>query len=257
MANLFDLDDALFEKKEEKKETKKDYDVELKKARAFSIRGLKDKALEIYNSILEEDFENEGALVGILRVHSDNFRIFEGKEIENDIFAIESMCPEIMDDEYLSYIAERSTKVKDKKPAAKKEPTSEVSGNKSFALYTPKPNATFKEIQNDGIELLEEGKYEKALSAFNQSLALAKNDEEYFDSYFYTAIALKHLKRYDEAIMMYEFALATDDTINNKTITLSQGMGECYEAIGHLETAKKYYEQAKLKPDPNKRMKEY
>jgi len=99
--NMFDLDDSLLEEK------KSDYSEDIKKARALSIRGQYDRALDIYNKILDEDYENEDALIGLLRVHSKNFREFDGKIIEDDIFAIEQMAPDTTNEEYLNYLSRR------------------------------------------------------------------------------------------------------------------------------------------------------
>ena len=111
--NMFDLDDSLLE------DNKSDYSEEIKKARALSIRGQYDRALDIYNKILDEDFENEEALIGVLRVHSKNFREFDDKKIEDDIFAIEQMAPDTTNEEYLDYLSKRE----DYKANHKKEDT--------------------------------------------------------------------------------------------------------------------------------------
>ena len=103
--------------------TKSMFDLEdIKKARALSIRGQYDRALDIYNKILDEDFENEDALIGLLRVHSKNFREFDDKKIEDDIFAIEQMAPDTTNEEYLNYLSKRDDyKAKNKARSLPKE----------------------------------------------------------------------------------------------------------------------------------------
>ena len=105
--NMFDLDDSLLQ-------TKKDYTEDLKKARALCIRGQYDRALEIYNKILDEDYENEEALIGILRVHSKDFREYVSIDIENDIHAIESLCPDTINEDYLNYLSKRKDNISTK-----------------------------------------------------------------------------------------------------------------------------------------------
>ena len=108
--NMFDLDDELLN------DNKKNYSEELKKANIFCIRERFDRALEIYNQILEEDLENEEAYVGLLRAHSKNFSVFDGEEIERDIRVIEKLFPDIMNEEYATYYGNRSKYLNNKNP---------------------------------------------------------------------------------------------------------------------------------------------
>ena len=85
-----------------------DYDAKLKKARILCIRGRFDQALAICEEILEEDMENMGAYIEILRVHTEDFTVFEGKDIEQDIHAIERLFPDIDNEEYIDYLQKRN-----------------------------------------------------------------------------------------------------------------------------------------------------
>lgn len=85
----------------------KTYDEELKRARIYCVRGQYEKALAIYNAILDEDMENQEAYLGLLRVHSEDFTILEGEEIERDIHTLETLFPDIEDAEYIHYLAKR------------------------------------------------------------------------------------------------------------------------------------------------------
>ncbi|MBR6072149.1 MAG: tetratricopeptide repeat protein [Acholeplasmatales bacterium] len=133
--SMFDLDDDLIET------NKKDYLDLLKKARALCIRGQYDRALEIYNQILDEDYENEDALIGILRVHSEDFQIFDSKEINNDIHAIEKMCPDTSNEEYLDYLSRRKKNVKteDPKKGTDSKEKSKTSNKKTDITSKVKP----------------------------------------------------------------------------------------------------------------------
>ena len=136
--NMFDLDDELLTE-----EKKSDFGEYLKKARALCIRGQYDRALEIYNKILDVDYENEEALIGILRVHSKDYREYSGETIENDIHAIETMCPDTYNDEYLKYISKRkdylSTKKEEKKPESVTQTIKTVVNEEPKPVTPPKP----------------------------------------------------------------------------------------------------------------------
>lgn len=142
--DLFDLDDSLLEEAAPKKVETSSYEVELKKARALCIRGQYDRALDIYNSILDEDFENEEALIGVLRVHSKDFTEFDNKDIDQDIHAIESMCPDTMNDEYLSYLKKRKDALATKKVV---KPVEEVKPVVAAAKPVEKPKTTTSTVK--------------------------------------------------------------------------------------------------------------
>ena len=100
--NMFDLDDSLMDS------AKKDYSEEIKRANALCMREQYDKALAIYNKVLEDDFENEGAIIGLLMAHSECFTKFESSQIEKDIRIIERMFPDTKNAEYAKYIQNRN-----------------------------------------------------------------------------------------------------------------------------------------------------
>lgn len=113
--DLFDFEIEESPKKEEKKAFKD----ELHKAEVLCIRGQYDKSLKIYESILDEDIDNQDAYLGILRVHSEDFTLFDGKDIENDIKVIEKLFEDIDNPDYLAYMKKRNVYLKEKKPAPK------------------------------------------------------------------------------------------------------------------------------------------
>ena len=102
--DLFSFDDSI---EKEFDEHHKNYDAELKKAKIYCIRGQYEKAIDIYNAILEEDMENEDAYVGLLRAHSEDFNVLEGEDIDIDIRTIETLFPEIENEEYIAYLKKR------------------------------------------------------------------------------------------------------------------------------------------------------
>lgn len=93
---------------------KNNFDEKLKKARILCIRGRFEQALAICEEILDEDMENMGAYIEILRVHSEDFTVFEGEDIDKDIHAIERLFPDIDNDEYIDYLQKRRKSLKNK-----------------------------------------------------------------------------------------------------------------------------------------------
>lgn len=91
-----------------------DYSDKLKKARIMCIRGRYEQALNIAEEILDDDPENMGAYIEILRVHSDDFSIFEGEEIDKDIRAIEKLFPDIDNDEYIEFLRNKKKAISNK-----------------------------------------------------------------------------------------------------------------------------------------------
>ncbi len=122
--DLFDLDDSLVEKK--------DHQEELKKANILCIREQYDRAIDIYNKILDEDMECEGAYVGLLKAHSECFTKYEGEQIEKDIRVIERMFPDICDDEYISYLKKRKEAKSSQKPVSSKPVEKKKESNSSY-----------------------------------------------------------------------------------------------------------------------------
>ena len=98
----------------------------LRKADILCLREQYDRAIDIYNQILDEDMECEEAYVGLLKAHSEYFTIFSGEQIDKDIRIIERIFPDIENEEYLTFLKKRkeaktasqrveSTKVEEKK----------------------------------------------------------------------------------------------------------------------------------------------
>ena len=246
MGNLFDLDDNLL--KEEKKETK-DLSVELKKARALCIRGQRDRALEIYNAILEEDFENEQALLGILRVHSENFRIYEGKQVEDDVYAIESMCPDIMDEEYLNYISKRNDALKNTKEEPKKAEEKKTDAKNEEAPKKSEPAETFDSLYEKARGIGEDD-YDKAIALFQKAITLTDNKDKLKKAYYeigelYSSLADETYedKYYHLAIENYEKAKKNAGKDHYFYVSLFN-IGHMYYALEDYETALDYYKQS-------------
>ena len=119
--DLFDFDVQVEEKKT-------DFSQQIELANVLCIRGQYERAIKIFNDILDVDYKCEEAYVGLLRAHSEDFSLFEGKEIEQDIKAIEKLFPDIMNKDYVQYISLRNknlkkTPIKEEKPSPTKSKT--------------------------------------------------------------------------------------------------------------------------------------
>lgn len=218
MGNMFDLDDNLL--KEDKKETK-DYSELLKKANIFCMRELFDKALAIYNEILEEDMENEEAYIGLLKVHSAYFTKYDGDEIEKDIRIIERMFPDTVNEEYAKYCLERKKALASKKPEPKPEPKVEVKEEKkeeTKKVVEPKkeekkPVSSFvfnADIQK-GMHNIDHGSWKKALEV--SSSLLNSHTEELYSLYIY-GMANYGKERYNDMKKYLELFLSKIDKNN-------------------------------------------
>ena len=84
-------------------------DKNLAKARVMCIRGKFADALKIYEGIVDEEFENVDGYIGILRVHSKNFTVYDGAEIENDVEVIRQISrgEYTKDEEFTAYLTAR------------------------------------------------------------------------------------------------------------------------------------------------------
>ena len=100
--NMFDLDDELLNDNK--------YSEELDRADSLCMREQFDRAIEIYNKVLDSDMRNERALLGILKVHSAYYTIYDGPGIEKDIRIIERVLPNINNPEYLYYCKKKNSK---------------------------------------------------------------------------------------------------------------------------------------------------
>lgn len=104
--DLFNFDESLADGFNTNQQ-KNDYEEKLKKARILCIRGRFKQALAICEEILDEDMENMGAYIELLRVHTEDFTVYEGIEIDKDIHAIERLFPDIDNEEYIDYLQKR------------------------------------------------------------------------------------------------------------------------------------------------------
>ena len=141
----------------------------LKKARVFCIRERFDEALKIYESIVDEDIECVAGYIGILRVHSKDYTVYDGAEIEKDLKIISKIGDgsEADDDEYVDYLKKRKEYLS-KKTAAPATPVNS-SSEKTAPVAPSAPAATAKPTLPDGIlskeeavKLYEQKKYDVA-----------------------------------------------------------------------------------------------
>lgn len=80
-------------------------------------------------------------------------------------------------------------------------------------------------------------KFKKALRAFDYAVLI---DEGFIGGYLEKAKTLEELERYEEAIQNYLITLELDDP----TAFVYVRTGECYQKLGDLETAVKYFKKA-------------
>ena len=229
MGNLFDLDDGLIEK------SNKDYSTELKKARSLCIRGQKDRALEIYESILKDEPDNEDALVGTLRVYSDNFRQLDNDFVEDVIDIIEVKCPDIMDEEYLDYVSKRDAYLIS--IGRKKFEYQKTDKDKELEIAIEKAR-NFASHYRTGTDFFEKQNYEGAIDELLIAVDNATKEEEIFDCYYYLGAAYFYLNRFNEALETYIKAI---DVSNNKIDSTVQ---LCYLRAGLSLYQLNKYEEA-------------
>ena len=91
----------------------------LKKGRALCITERFDEALKIFQGIVDEDIECVAGYIGLLRVYSKDYSVYEGAEIEKYIRIIGKLGDgsESEDEEYLSYIKKRKEFLASETPA--------------------------------------------------------------------------------------------------------------------------------------------
>ena len=79
------------------------------KARVLCIRGKFAEALKIYEAVVDDEVENINGYIGILRVHSKNFTVYDGDGIKQDIEVVNQIArgKSINDEEYNGYLAAR------------------------------------------------------------------------------------------------------------------------------------------------------
>ena len=102
-----------------------------------------------------------------------------------------------------------------------------------------------RNIKN-GATLLEEGKYEEAISTFQKDIKRKKNLDQ---AYRGVAIAYFELGNYKEALQAFELAL---DNQTTETATLCSMMAVCYIETEEYNLAIDWYEKALSKDDISK-----
>ena len=136
---------------DDKSDTGVDLEKLLKKAQVLSLRRKYDEAMEIYESLAEEYFDCIDVYIGILRVHSKNFTVYENEFIEADISVIENLDPDAarQDQTYVKYLENRKAYFAQKAaaqapatpapaPAPKKGGAATPSGDETPATPTKK-----------------------------------------------------------------------------------------------------------------------
>lgn len=78
----------------------------LRKANVYLLRGEYEEALKIYQELLDNDINNIDAYIGILRVHSKDYTVFDNDDVVKDIYVIRKYYKDakIEDIEYLDFI---------------------------------------------------------------------------------------------------------------------------------------------------------
>lgn len=102
----------------------------------------------------------------------------------------------------------------------------------------------------DGVTLLEEEKYEDAISVFDEEIAKEKNLEE---AYRGIGIAYFELGQYQEAADSFENALKHEA---KETAVICSFLGASYIELGNYEVALEFYEKALAKEDCTETMKQ-
>ena len=101
----------------------------------------------------------------------------------------------------------------------------------------------FHQLNNKGIQCLELGKYNEAISFFQKSLELNPNDS---NVWFNLGVAFGNLSLFDEALRCLNKSLQIN---SNNYLSLNQ-IGIIYFNSGNLKESIRYFEKA-LKMDPN------
>ena len=187
----------------------------LRKADILCLREQYDRAIDIYNQILDEDMECEEAYVGLLKAHSEYFTVFEGEQIDKDIRIIERIFPDIENEEYLAFLKKR----KEAKVASRRVDSTKVEKKKDI------PASTSSYVEE---EIIEEDFDIKVYAAYISDYLLEK-DEAYdaeHQAYYYSVMenpsapmnfraeaaevlgyCYHRMELYGMALSCYEFAL--------------------------------------------------
>ena len=258
--DLFDFDSSLDFEQEKPKPKKKGFEEELHRAEVLCIRGQYDKSLKIYEAILDEDIDNQDAYLGLLRVHSEDFTLFEGKDIENDIKVIEKLFEDIDTPEYLSYMKKRNAFLKEKstkqatpQPAPKvaPAPTPTVAPtpvSKPAPAPAPKPVAPsyslpirINKTEHGIFNIFSQDALDKAvIESYNETKSMVKADA--FNRAIDALNALKLRKPVYEQDVNQVFNIFWDGILKGYApfVILNSGIG----AVKHYQRARGYYEFA-------------
>lgn len=247
---LFDLDDSLI--KEEKKPS--NYDDDLRKAKVLCIRGEYGAALAIYNAILDKDFENEGALIGILRVHSKDFRELKGEQLDNDIHAIESLHPNTKDPDYLAYKQKRNGSSNSASTSSKpnnslsdlinnifgSEAKTETKKETVSKPAAPSKHDLFLKYKKEGDTAYNNKEPFKGIKSYEMAIPYAQNDEELISIYPRLAWLQYDIKETQKALD-YMLKALRSGYMNNESYPYNY-IGVCYYELEDWKNALKYFE---------------
>ncbi|MGN0818706.1 MAG: leucine-rich repeat protein [Candidatus Coproplasma sp.] len=89
-------------------------DGKIKKAFSLCLRGMFDKALKLYDEVLDEDGLNLNALIGIVCASSKNYEK-EYPDVERDIKAVIKVAggiTKVKDEDFKNYVSQRELKIK-------------------------------------------------------------------------------------------------------------------------------------------------
>lgn len=143
-------------------------DRELAKARVFCIRGKFSDALKIYESVVDEEVENVGGYIGIVRVHSKNFTVYDGAEIEKDIDIVRQIArgQNVKDEEYAEYLDARKKYfdkiAEEKKKKAEAEKLTKQKAAEEMQRKAAAAKEAEKKKREETIKLYFAEEYEKA-----------------------------------------------------------------------------------------------
>ena len=222
--NMFDIDDTLLN------DNTSDISKDLELADVLCMRGQFDKALSIYNKIIDKDIKNEGAYIGILKVHSEYFTKFDTPEIEKDIRIIERMFPDITNKEYVAYCLER------KKRATKALEKKEKEEKKNITVMS-------KDLEK-GMHFVETGQWKRAI----EKLEFVKATENSVLAYYGLGVAYYYKRNNRKSKQNFEFYLKNIKSNDKYYIDTCEKLAHLYYGYqGCVPDIKKgdyYYEKA-------------
>ena len=221
---MFDIDDTLLN------DNTSDIGKDLELADVLCMREQFDRALSIYNKILDKDIKNEGAYIGILKVHSEYFTKFDTPEIEKDIRIIERMFPDIKNKEYVAYCLERKKRIS--KPAEKE------------VVKESAPIKMSKDLEK-GMHFVETGQWKRAID----KLEYVKATENNILAYYGLGVAYYNKRNNTKSKQNFEYYFKNIKSNDKYYIDTCKKLAELYYGyLGCVPDIKKgdyYYEKAK------------